>query len=137
MNPLARPLPLPCGATLSNRIAKAAMTEGLADPNDCASDRLATLYGRWSDGGAGLLITGNVMVDPRYLERPGNVVVQGNEGFDAFANLLVGRRPEEDVDALSEEHERAHREAGEHPEHGDGNHVVQRCAGQDQGGDMA
>ena len=28
---LARPLELPCGATLPNRLAKAAMTEGLAD----------------------------------------------------------------------------------------------------------
>jgi 2,4-dienoyl-CoA reductase-like NADH-dependent reductase (Old Yellow Enzyme family) len=30
-NPLARPLDLQCGATLSNRLAKAAMSEGLAD----------------------------------------------------------------------------------------------------------
>jgi len=29
--PLAQPLKLPCGAVLPNRIAKAAMTEGLAD----------------------------------------------------------------------------------------------------------
>jgi hypothetical protein len=29
-NPLARPLDLPCGATLCNRLAKAAMSEGLA-----------------------------------------------------------------------------------------------------------
>jgi len=46
MQPLARPLTLPCGAILSNRIAKAAMTEGLADPDDRASEGLATLYGR-------------------------------------------------------------------------------------------
>lgn len=71
---------LPCGAILRNRIVKAAMTEGLADPDDRASERLATLYGRWSDAGAGLLMTGNVMVDRRYLERPGNVVIDGNGG---------------------------------------------------------
>jgi 2,4-dienoyl-CoA reductase-like NADH-dependent reductase (Old Yellow Enzyme family) len=71
---------LPCGAILRNRISKAAMTEGLADPDDRASEGLATLYGRWSDGGAGLLLTGNVMVDRRYLERPGNVVIDGNGG---------------------------------------------------------
>ena len=47
------------------------MTEGLADPNDNATARHVELYGRWSDGGAGLLLTGNVMVDRRYLERPG------------------------------------------------------------------
>jgi len=87
MDPLNRPLPLPCGATLRNRLCKAAMTEGLADADDCASARHEVLYGRWSDGGAGLLITGNVMVDRRFLERPGNIVVDGNGGFDALRDL--------------------------------------------------
>lgn len=84
MDPLAQALTLPCGAVLNNRFAKAAMTEGLADADDRASERLAALYRRWSDGGAGLLISGNVMVDRRYLERPGNVVVDGNGGEDAL-----------------------------------------------------
>jgi 2,4-dienoyl-CoA reductase-like NADH-dependent reductase (Old Yellow Enzyme family) len=79
---LASPLNLPCGAVLPNRIAKAAMTEGLADPDDRASERHVRLYRRWSEGGAGLLLTGNVMVDRRYLERPGNVVVDDNGGLD-------------------------------------------------------
>ncbi|UCC13341.1 MAG: NADH:flavin oxidoreductase/NADH oxidase family protein [Gammaproteobacteria bacterium] len=79
-NILGTELRLACGAVLPNRIAKAAMTEGLADADDRATDRHATLYRRWSRGGAGLLITGNVMVDRRYLERPGNVVIDGNGG---------------------------------------------------------
>ncbi|MEM7434547.1 MAG: NADH:flavin oxidoreductase/NADH oxidase family protein [Myxococcota bacterium] len=87
MDPVASPLSLRCGATLPNRICKAAMTEGLSDTNDNASEGLATLYGRWSDGGAGLLVTGNVMVDRRFLERPGNVVVDGNGGFDALRRM--------------------------------------------------
>jgi len=70
MNPLSLPLTLPCGAVLQNRIGKGAMTEGLADSNDNATKRHDTLYGTWSDGGAGMLLTGNVMVDRRYLERP-------------------------------------------------------------------
>jgi 2,4-dienoyl-CoA reductase-like NADH-dependent reductase (Old Yellow Enzyme family) len=74
-DPLAAPLRLPCGATLPNRLAKAAMTEGLADPALRATSRLDTLYRRWSEGGAGLLITGNVQVDRHFLERPGNVVI--------------------------------------------------------------
>lgn len=74
-NALARPLELPCGATLPNRIAKPAMTEGFADHNDNPTAEHARLYERWSAGGAGLLVTGNVMVDRRYLERPGNVVI--------------------------------------------------------------
>lgn len=93
MDPLARPLTLPCGAVLNNRLAKGAMTEGLADPEDRASERLATLYGRWSDGGAGMLLTGNVMVDRRYLERPGNVVIDGNGGQEALRTWAdAGRR---------------------------------------------
>ncbi len=33
MADLAKPLTLPCGAILPNRIAKAAMTEGMATPD--------------------------------------------------------------------------------------------------------
>lgn len=84
MESLGKPLPLPCGAILQNRLGKGAMTEGLADANDNATERHETLYGRWSDGGAGMLLTGNVMVDRRYLERPGNVAIDANGGHDAL-----------------------------------------------------
>ncbi|MFO7787990.1 MAG: NADH:flavin oxidoreductase/NADH oxidase family protein [Halospina sp.] len=72
---LDSPLTLPCGAVIPNRLAKAAMTEGLADSELHATERHQCLYGRWSDGGAGLLITGNVMIDRTVLERPGNVAI--------------------------------------------------------------
>ena len=51
---LAQSLSLPCGARLRNRLAKAAMTEGLADPAGIPTAELDRLYGLWSDGGAGL-----------------------------------------------------------------------------------
>jgi 2,4-dienoyl-CoA reductase-like NADH-dependent reductase (Old Yellow Enzyme family) len=72
---LAQPLSLPCGARLHNRLAKAAMTEGLADPAGIPTAELDRLYGLWSDGGAGLLLTGNILVDGDHLERPGNVII--------------------------------------------------------------
>jgi 2,4-dienoyl-CoA reductase-like NADH-dependent reductase (Old Yellow Enzyme family) len=72
---LARPLVLPCGAVLGNRLAKAAMTEGLADALQRATPRHEALYRTWSEGGAGLLLTGNVQVDRDDLERPGNVAI--------------------------------------------------------------
>ncbi len=72
---LCSPLTLPCGAVLQNRIAKAAMTEGLADPRGVPTAELERLYGLWSDGGAGLLLSGNIIVDADHLERPGNVVI--------------------------------------------------------------
>ena len=79
---LATPLTLPCGAILPNRICKSAMTEGIADSYDHATDKHINLYRTWSNGGAGLQISGNIMVDYRYLERPGNVVVQDKTGFE-------------------------------------------------------
>ncbi len=82
---LTEPLTLPCGAVVPNRIAKSAMTEGLAGASGRANERHARLYRRWSEGGAGLLVTGNVMVDWRYLERPGNVVIEDESGLDELA----------------------------------------------------
>jgi 2,4-dienoyl-CoA reductase-like NADH-dependent reductase (Old Yellow Enzyme family) len=69
------PLSLPCGIVIPNRLAKGAMTEGLADPSGRPTAELDRLYGVWADGGAGLLITGNVQIDGDHLERPGNVIV--------------------------------------------------------------
>lgn len=74
-NTLAQEITLPCGATLSNRLAKAAMTEGLATPQGLPGKELERLYGIWSDGGAGLLLSGNIVIDKDHLERPGNVIV--------------------------------------------------------------
>jgi 2,4-dienoyl-CoA reductase-like NADH-dependent reductase (Old Yellow Enzyme family) len=78
MTNLNSPLTLPCGATLSGRLMKSAMTEGLASPTGQVSDELCRLYRCWSLGGAPVLVTGNVMIDGRYLERPGNLVVDAD-----------------------------------------------------------
>ena len=53
------------------------MTEGLADPTGVPTPELERLYGLWSDGGAGLLLSGNIIVDGDHLERPGNVIIDG------------------------------------------------------------
>lgn len=81
---IATPLTLPCGVTLPNRLVKAAMTEGLADRHDRPTAALNALYQRWSEGGAGMLLTGNVMVDKRYLERGGNVVLEDDADLALF-----------------------------------------------------
>jgi 2,4-dienoyl-CoA reductase-like NADH-dependent reductase (Old Yellow Enzyme family) len=76
MSQLAAPLTLPNGFTLPNRLAKSAMSEVLANPADHApNDALIRLYERWGKSGAGLLITGHVIVDPGGLGEPGNVMV--------------------------------------------------------------
>ncbi len=84
---ISSPVTLPCGLTLKNRLAKAALTEGIADTLNRVDRRLINLYRRWSAGGSGLLITGNVQVDRRYLERPGNMVIDGNGGLEMMRAL--------------------------------------------------
>jgi 2,4-dienoyl-CoA reductase-like NADH-dependent reductase (Old Yellow Enzyme family) len=68
------PLSLRCGLTLPNRMVKAAMTEALADVDNNPTPRLDRLYARWAAGEPGMILTGNVMVDRRHLERARNVV---------------------------------------------------------------
>ena len=67
-------LTLPSGLVLANRLVKAPMTENLADADNQPTVRHERAYGRWAEGGAGLLVTGNLMVDRRYLERSRNIV---------------------------------------------------------------
>jgi 2,4-dienoyl-CoA reductase-like NADH-dependent reductase (Old Yellow Enzyme family) len=84
---LDSPCELPCGRHVKNRLVKAAMTEGLADALNRATDRHVDLYRRWASGGAGALLTGNVQVDRRYLERAGNIVIDGPQDQGRLASL--------------------------------------------------
>lgn len=77
-------LDLPCGARLKSRLSRSAMTESLADTHDAPNKAHQTLCERWSHGGMAMQMTGNVMVDRRYLERPGNVVVEDERVLDAL-----------------------------------------------------
>lgn len=84
---LSDPLTLPCGAVLANRIAKAAMTEGISAGDNLANKRFVELYKRWGEGGAGLLITGNVLVDRWHLERGGNLAIVGDQSNQSLSLL--------------------------------------------------
>ncbi|WP_306141534.1 NADH:flavin oxidoreductase/NADH oxidase family protein [Roseibium sp. MMSF_3412] len=83
-SPLFTPLHLPNGTVLNNRFAKAAMEESLADYGQVPGTRLLTLYRRWANGGAGLLITGNVMIAPDALSGPASVVLQAETDVAPF-----------------------------------------------------
>ena len=74
-------LTLPCGHSVPNRLCKSAMTEGLADAHDHATAAHQRLYSAWARGGAAILMSGNIMIDRRYLERSGNVVAEGDSGL--------------------------------------------------------
>ncbi len=64
---------LPCGAIIKNRLVKSAMTERISNKRFEPTQGHQLLYQNWSDTGAGLLITGNVVVDRKHLESAGNV----------------------------------------------------------------
>lgn len=74
-------LQLPCGYRVPNRFCKTAMTEGLADAHGFPTSAHQRLYETWARGGAAILISGNIMVDQRYLERAGNVVVEDEKAL--------------------------------------------------------
>ena len=84
---IAVPLKLACGTLIPNRLCKAAMTEALADDFGRPTEKLNTLYKHWSRGGAGLLITGNIQIDRRYIERPGNVCIDGPQDSEQREKL--------------------------------------------------
>ncbi len=73
---LSAPLELPAGVTLANRLAKAAMSENMADDNGAPTDELVRLYDRLGHSGAGLLISGNVIIAPGGRTETHNVVVE-------------------------------------------------------------
>lgn len=79
---IGSPIELPCGAVLPNRLAKAALSEQLGDAHHAPSEQLIRLYQRWSKSGAGLLVTGNIMVDRNAVTEPANVVVEGRRDLD-------------------------------------------------------
>ncbi|CAJ0933443.1 unnamed protein product, partial [Mesorhabditis belari] len=65
-----------------NRLMKAAMTERLStyspdSPKEhgIPTDSLINLYEKWGNGGFGMILTGNVPVDPLHLEGPGNLLI--------------------------------------------------------------
>ncbi|MFG2177395.1 2,4-dienoyl-CoA reductase [Streptomyces abikoensis] len=81
---LAEPLPLPCGAVLANRIVKAGMSEQLATRSGAPTAGLHRLYATWARSGAGLLITGNVMINRDGLVEPRNAVLDDDRALPAF-----------------------------------------------------
>lgn len=81
---LTTPLTLPNGSVLKNRIAKAAMSEVLGTSDNRATARLQVLYRSWAEGGSGLLITGNVMIDSGAIGEPNNVAIENGRDLEVL-----------------------------------------------------
>ncbi len=92
MAQLDTPLVLAGGQRLPNRIAKAAMEEFLSVDGQLPAPELVELYRRWARGGAGLLITGHVMVDRRALADPSDVVLEEDTPLEPFRRWAEAAR---------------------------------------------
>lgn len=79
---LSQPLKLPNGSELPNRFAKSAMSETLGTIDNRVTEELVTLYRTWANGGTGLSITGNVMIDRRHIGEPQNVVLEDERDME-------------------------------------------------------
>ncbi|MBB4863230.1 2,4-dienoyl-CoA reductase-like NADH-dependent reductase (Old Yellow Enzyme family) [Pseudomonas nitritireducens] len=87
-----QPLQLPNGGQVPNRIAKAAMEENMADADQAPSAELLRLYQAWADGGVGLILSGNVMIDGRAMTGPGGVVLENERHLERFREWArIGR----------------------------------------------
>jgi 2,4-dienoyl-CoA reductase-like NADH-dependent reductase (Old Yellow Enzyme family) len=83
-NTIFTPYTLSNGAIIPNRLVKAAMEENLANTLQQPDDALFNLYETWAKGGVGLMITGNVMIDPLAMTGPGGVVLDPNSALEPF-----------------------------------------------------
>ena len=81
---LQSPLALKRGPQLKNRLAKSAMSEQLGNRDHNPTPELFRLYRRWAEGGLGLSVTGNVMIDRNALGEPKNVVLDAYSDLGAF-----------------------------------------------------
>lgn len=100
--PLAQPLYFEFANRLApNRFLKAALTERMCTwhPTNLTARGIPTkeiinLYRRWGEGGAGLILTGNVLIDYEHLEALGNPIIARDapfhgERFERFQELAA------------------------------------------------
>lgn len=83
---LYSPFTLPCGAIIPNRLVKSAMSEYLSDSTGKPHKGFDTLYARWAQGGVGLNISGNVMIDSRSREEIRNTVIEDESSLEALTS---------------------------------------------------
>lgn len=103
--PLGKRLEFPfSGRWATNRFLKAAMSERLSSWSEdilsargIPSDELVEAYRVWGKGDIGMILTGNVMIDPQQLETEGNIIIPDDapftgERFEQFKKLAEGSK---------------------------------------------
>ena len=84
---LGQALVLPCGEILKNRLTKSSMSDSLGDGMGDPTEAQIRLYERWAEGGAALSLIGEVQGDPRFPEKPGNLVLGPKSNQEALRSL--------------------------------------------------
>jgi len=100
--PLGQPLHFEfSGKTAPNRFLKGAMTERISswdaknfEARGIPSENLVNLYRRWGEGGIGLILSGNIMIDYDQLEAAGNPIIPADaptsgQRFERFRDLAT------------------------------------------------
>lgn len=94
---ISKPITLPSGLVLPNRLVKAAMAEAMSGPatDYLPSDAMNRSYTAWADAGWGMILTGNVQVDTKYLGQPTDTSIIDNEAkqlesWRAWAKTIKG-----------------------------------------------
>ncbi|EWG50850.1 hypothetical protein FVEG_09981 [Fusarium verticillioides 7600] len=93
---LAKPLTLKCGLVLPNRLVKAAMAEAMSK-DGLPNKEFRRPYQTWAKGEWGMVISGNVQIDHKYMGQPGDVCV--SESFDYTKMLGAWRSWAKDCNA--------------------------------------
>src|SRR5260221_9194501 len=60
------------------------MEENMGDGGQLPGENLRRLYANWAGGGAGLILSGNVMIAPAALTGPGGVVLDARQPIEPF-----------------------------------------------------
>jgi 2,4-dienoyl-CoA reductase-like NADH-dependent reductase (Old Yellow Enzyme family) len=84
---IASSLQLPCGAIVKNRLAKSAMSDSLGNGAGDPTEAQIRLYERWAQGGVAISFIGEVQGDPRFAEKPGNLVLGEHTNQRALRSL--------------------------------------------------
>ena len=84
---LQSPLELPCGAIFKNRLAKSPMLDSLSTGEGDPTEAQIRLYEKWEDGGVAVSFIGEVQGDPRFPEKPGNLVLTEHTNQEMLRSL--------------------------------------------------
>ncbi len=91
---IGSPITLKPGVQIKNRLFKSAMSEQLGDKAHNPSKGLIKLYQTWAEGGIGISVTGNVMIDRTALGEPKNVVLDEKSDLTLFKLWAMAAKSE-------------------------------------------